>query len=111
MYAIIETGNKQYKITANQKIHINFLKNKKRGDSLVIKNILMIVGDKYHKIGFPFVKNATVLATIVNAGKDERGIKSKKIHVFKKHRRKGYHKSFGHRQLYTQIKINKIILI
>ena len=109
MYAIIKAGNKQYKITTNQEIYIDLLKKKKRGDVLIINNVLMI-GGKCCKIGYPFIKNASILTTVINNKKNKTKIKNNKIHVFKKNRRKGYHKLFGHRQLYTKIKINKIIL-
>lgn len=107
MYAVIEASGKQHRISIGEKLKIDIISDKKKGDLLVIDKVLMI-GPENFKIGNPFINNAYVKATISNMGKDEKGIKGEKIRVFKKKRRKGYHKTIGHRQRFAEIKINSI---
>ena len=107
MYAIIEAGGKQHRVSPQEKLHIDLMKNVKKGDKLVIDQVLMIGGESY-KVGKPLVEGAKVHATVVDMGTDGEGFKAKKIKVFKKKRRQGYHKMIGHRQRYTQIQIDKI---
>ena len=108
MYAIIQNKNKQYKVYPDKTIYINFIKSIKKGDPIIFDQVLFI-NDKEHIIGNPLIKKAYVHATIINTGKENSGIKGKKIIVFKKKRRKGYQKTIGYRAKYTEIKINKIV--
>ncbi len=108
MYAVIETLGKQHLVSPGTKIKIDFINNAKKGDQLTINKILMLSSTKY-KIGTPYLKNAYVKATISDTGKNNLGIKNKKIYVFKKKRRHGYHKKIGHRQKFIEITINSIV--
>jgi large subunit ribosomal protein L21 len=107
MYAIIEAGGKQHRVAMGEKLRIDLMKDKKKGDALVFDRVLMVGGDSY-KIGQPLVANAKVNAVVSSMGSDGEGIKDKKVIVFKKKRRKGYQKSQGHRQRYTEIEITSI---
>tara|TARA_B100000767_G_C19752733_1_gene531505 strand:+ start:690 stop:1004 length:315 start_codon:yes stop_codon:yes gene_type:complete len=101
MYAVIKTGGKQFKVTEGDTLKVEKLSTDV-GKELNINSVLTLVdGDKV-TIGTPVVKGASVDATIVSHGKGD------KVKIFKMNRRKGYRKSQGHRQSYTEIKINKI---
>ena len=101
MFAIVNIKGKQYKITENQKIFIPKLKDE-IGSKVNFTDVLMVGNDdKTFKIGAPTIK-MNVEATVLNHVKDE------KVIIFKKKRRKGYKRTRGHRQQYTEIEINKI---
>lgn len=99
MYAIIATGGKQYKVSEGDVIKVEKL-DAEAGAAVTFDQVLA-VSDKGLKVGAD-VSKATVSATVV---KQERG---KKIIVYKYKRKTGYHKKNGHRQAYTQVKIDKI---
>ena len=102
MFAIIETGGKQYKIEENDTIFVEKLKCKK-GDKIDIKEVLLLSNDdKNIKIGKPYLKGSIIKAEVLEQKKN------KKIIVFKKKRRKNYKKKNGHRQDITVLKILKI---
>ena len=101
MYAIIETGGKQYKVEEGAVVNIEKT-NKKPGDIIELNNILLLVDDKKVEIGKPYLDKRTVLAEV------KRHFKAKKIIVFKKRRRKDYKKTLGHRHQYTEVKIKEI---
>ena len=101
MYAIIKTGGKQYKVSPGDTISVEKLAGN-IGDKVNIDDVLMINGDKGPKIGSPTIKGAKVSGVIT----DQR--RGKKINILKYKRRKGYKKKQGHRQHYTQIKIEDI---
>jgi large subunit ribosomal protein L21 len=107
MYAIIEAGGKQHRVTEGEKLRIDLLKGKKKGESLTFDRVLMLGGESY-QVGQPLVSGATVTATVTDMGADGEGAKGTKIRVFKKKRRQGYVKTIGHRQRYTEVQINKI---
>jgi large subunit ribosomal protein L21 len=101
MYAVIKTGGKQFKVTEGDTLKVEKLSTEV-GKALNINSVLTLVdGDKV-TIGKPVVKGASVDATIISHGKGD------KVKIFKMNRRKGYRKSQGHRQSYTEIKIDKI---
>ena len=102
MYAIIETGNKQYKISEGDVIRVEKLEGN-IGDTVEIRDVLLIKKDNETMVGSPLVKEAKIVGEIVEKGKD------KKIVVFKYKRRKNYRKKRGHRQQYTVLKINEIV--
>jgi large subunit ribosomal protein L21 len=81
---------------------------KKVGQTFELNSVLMIGGESY-KVGRPHVEGARVSCTVSDAGNDGEGVKGDKVRVFKKKRRKGYTKTIGHRQKYTEITINEII--
>lgn len=103
MYAIVEFKGAQLRVEKDQIIRVPFLSEYEVGAEIEITKVLLLDSDKDTIIGTPTVKDAKVIAEIVEHFKD------KKVIVFKKKRRKGYEKKQGHRQNYTQIKIKDII--
>lgn len=99
MYAIIENGGKQYKVSEGDVLKVEKL-NAATGDTVTFDQVVA-VSDNGLKVGAD-VANATVSATVVGEGK------GKKVIVYKYKRKTGYHKKNGHRQPYTQVKIEKI---
>lgn len=101
MYAVIKTGGKQYKITEGESFKVEKLAGD-AGAAIILDQVLFIGGNGQPKIGKPMLDGATVEAEVVRQAKD------RKILVYKKKRRKGYEKKFGHRQQYTELKVTKI---
>ena len=99
MYAIIATGGKQYKVSEGDVIKVEKL-DVEAGKEVVFDNVLAVSNDGL-KVGSD-VANATVKATVMDQGK------GKKVIVYRYKRKSGYHKKNGHRQSYTQVKIEKI---
>ena len=97
MYAIIETGGKQIRVEAGQKIYVEKLDNEVESE-VVFDEVLYVDG----KVGTPTVKGAKVVAKVLKHGKQ------KKILVFKYKPKKKYRKTQGHRQPYTKILIKSI---
>jgi large subunit ribosomal protein L21 len=102
MYAVIETGGKQVRVEVGQEIHIEKLEVETE-TTYTFDKVLLVGGEKI-KIGKPYVKGATVLATVVKQGK------AKKVIVYKYEPKKHYHKKAGHRQPYTKLMITEIVL-
>ena len=100
MYAIIATGGKQYKVAEGDIIKIEKL-GVEAGETVTFDKVLAVNNGEL-SIGCPTVEGATVTATVVKEGK------GKKVIVYKYKRKTGYHKKHGHRQLFTQVKIDKI---
>lgn len=100
MYAIIATGGKQYKVSEGDIIKVEKLGIE--ADDKVTFDQVLLVSDTDVKVGNPTVTNASVEGTVLANGK------AKKIIVYKYKRKTGYHKKNGHRQSYTQVKIDKI---
>lgn len=99
MYAIIATGGKQYKVSEGDVIKVEKLA-AEAGDSVTFDQVLA-VSDKKLMVGDDVAK-ASVSATVVENGR------GKKVIVYRYKRKSGYHKKNGHRQAYTQVKIDKI---
>lgn len=99
MYAIIATGGKQYKVSEGDVIRVEKL-NAEEGSSVTFDQVVA-VSDNGLKVGAD-VNGATVTGTVEKQGK------GKKVIVYKYKRKSGYHKKNGHRQAYTQVKIDKI---
>lgn len=99
MYAIIATGGKQYKVSEGDIIRVEKLE-AEAGDTVTFDEVIA-VSDKELKVGADTAK-ATVEATVEKQGR------AKKVVVYKYKRKTGYHKKNGHRQAYTEVKINKI---
>ena len=99
MYAVIATGGKQYKVAEGDIINVEKL-GVEAGESVTFDQVLAISDDGL-KVGSD-VANATVIGSIV------KNAKAKKVIVYKYKRKTGYHKKMGHRQQYTQVKIEKI---
>ena len=101
MYAIIEEGGKQYKVTSGDTILIDrHLKEDEK--SISFDRVLLVGGEGEPKMGLPTVSKATVSADVIG---EEKGVK---IDIQKYKRRKGYHKKIGHRQRYVRVKITGI---
>lgn len=100
MYAIIETGGKQFRVEEGAKIFVEKL-DAEAGSEIVIDKVLM-VGGKAFNVGAPYVDSAKVTAEVVEHGR------GKKIVVFKKRRRHDFRKTQGHRQEFTALKIKAI---
>ena len=100
MYAIIATGGKQYKVSEGDIITIEKL-GVEAGQEVVFDQVLAVSGDEL-KVGNPTVEGASVTASVVKEGR------GKKVIVYKYKRKTGYHKKNGHRQAFTQVKIEKI---
>ena len=100
-FAVIQTGGKQYKVSASEILKIERL-NDKEGKTVEFKKVLFLNDDKTTEIGNPNIQGAKVEATIL------KNIKNKTILVFKKRRRKNSRKKYGHRQPVSLIRITKI---
>ncbi len=101
MFAIVDIKGKQYKVSENDRIYINKLKDDV-GAKLSFDKVLMFSkDDKSFQVGAPSL-SMNVEATVLGHVKDD------KVIVFKKKRRKGYKRTKGHRQQYTEIEINSI---
>jgi large subunit ribosomal protein L21 len=103
MYAIVEVGGMQYKVTQAASVLVPRVK-QDPGKAIELDRVLLIVEDGKVNIGTPFVKSAVVKATVVSHIKDD------KVLVFKKKRRKNYKVLRGHRQQLTEIQIDSINL-
>ena len=100
-FAVIQTGGKQYKVSASEILKIERL-DSQVGKTVEFKNVLFLNDDKNTEIGNPNIKGAKVEATIL------KNTKNRTVLVFKKRRRKNSRKKYGHRQPITLIKITKI---
>ena len=100
MYAVIATGGKQYKVAVGDVIRVEKL-GAEEGAQVVFDKVLL-VGDDKLTVGAPYVEGASVKATVTKEGK------AKKVIVYKYKRKTGYHKKNGHRQLFTEVKIDEI---
>ena len=103
MYAIIETGGKQYKVTEGSMIKVEKLA-VEAGTAYAFDKVLVVSDDNGVKVGTPYVEGAKVNATVIGDGK------AKKVIIYKYKPKKGFHKKNGHRQPYTMLKINSIAL-
>ena len=101
MYAIIATGGKQYKVTEGDIIYVEKL-NEEAGKTVTFDDVIVVNNDKDILCGDK-VANAKVTAEVISEGK------SKKVVVYKYKRKTGYHKKNGHRQLFTEVRIDSII--
>ncbi len=101
-FAIIETGGKQYKVSASNILKVEKLDIKK-GNKVQFKTVLLVNDDKTVEIGDPTVSGAVVEGMLLD------NIKDKKIIVFKKRRRQNSRKRYGHRQPLSKVQITKIM--
>lgn len=101
MYAVIRTGGKQYKVHEDQVLKVEKLEGSE-GSQIEFNDVLLYSDGETITLGAPQIENATVKAMIVEQGR------SKKQLVFKYKRRKGYRKLRGHRQHYTEVRIDSI---
>jgi large subunit ribosomal protein L21 len=101
MYAVLETGSKQYRVSTGDRVEIERLA-VEAGQPVTFDRVLLVNNEGKIAVGAPTVANATVVAEVVEHIRGEKKV------TFKMKRRKGYHKTIGHRQELTVVKIKEI---
>ena len=101
MYAVVKTGGKQYRVAAGEKLKVEQIP-ADVGAEITLDQILMVGEGESVKIGAPLVAGASVKATVLAQGRHD------KVKIFKMRRRKHYQKRQGHRQNYTELRIDTI---
>jgi len=101
MYAVIKTGGQQFRVSPGQKLKIEQIP-ADIGQEITLDQVLSVGEGDTIKIGTPYVSGAVVKATVLAQGRH------KKIKVFKMRRRKGYRRTQGHRQPYTELRIDAV---
>ena len=101
MYAVLETGSKQYRVSAGDQVEVERLATEV-GQAVTFDRVLLVSNEGKVSVGSPTVANATVVADVVGHIRGEKKV------AFKMKRRKGYHKTIGHRQELTVLKIKEI---
>ena len=101
MYAIVETGGKQYQVEEGRYVDVELLDGE-QDSKVVFDKVVMIVNGKKSKVGQPYVDGASAEGSIVKHDK------AKKVIVYKQRPKKGYRKKQGHRQGFTRVMISKI---
>ena len=102
MYAIIETGGKQYRVSAGDQVFVEKL-NVNENDTVEFDKVIAVSGDDGMKVGAPYVEGASVTASVVKNGK------GKKITVLRYKSKKNEKRKLGHRQPYTKVQIGSIV--
>jgi large subunit ribosomal protein L21 len=102
MYAIIKSGGKQYRVQAGEQVRVEALA-AEVGSTVSLEEVLLVGAGDGVKVGAPLVSGAKVKATVVSHGRGD------KVKIFKLRRRKHYQKTQGHRQSYTELRIDDII--
>ncbi|HEY7656295.1 MAG TPA: 50S ribosomal protein L21 [Burkholderiales bacterium] len=98
MYAVIQTGGKQYRVSAGEKLKIERIAGDV-GQEIVLDQVLLVADGGALKLGAPLVAGARVKARVLKHGRGD------KVRIFKLNRRKHYRRTQGHRQNYTEIEI------
>ena len=101
MYALVEILGKQYKAEEGKTVRVDLV-DAEVGAKVTYESVLAVVKENDVKFGAPYVKGASVVATL------QSNIKDDKVRVYKYHRRKGYRRTQGHRQQYSILTINKV---
>ena len=101
MYAVIQTGGKQYRVSEGDKIRVEML-TAEEGSTVELGKVLLIADGDNVKVGAPYVEGNTVTATVNSHGR------SKKVKIIKFRRRKHHMKRQGHRQWYTELQVTGI---
>lgn len=102
MYAIIKTGGRQYRVRAGEQVRVETLP-VEAGANVSFDEVLMVGAGDGVRVGAPLVAGAKVKATVLGHGRGE------KVKIFKLRRRKHYQKTQGHRQNYTEVRIDDIV--
>ena len=102
MYAVIQTGGKQYRVKSGEHVKVELLP-AEVGAAVSFDRVLMLGEGDGVKVGAPFLSGAQVKATVVAQGRGE------KVRIFKLRRRKHYAKTQGHRQSFTEVRIDEIV--
>jgi len=101
MYAVVKTGGKQYKVAPGEKLKVERIV-ADIGAEVTLDQVLMVAEGESVRVGQPIVAGAAVKATVVAQGRGD------KVKIFKMRRRKHYQKHQGHRQSYTELRIDSI---
>ncbi|MCX7823890.1 MAG: 50S ribosomal protein L21 [Syntrophobacterales bacterium] len=101
MYAVIETGGKQIKVSSGQRVRVEKLP-VAVGEEVIFNRVLLLRDDASVMVGTPYLEGVSVIGRVVDH------IKDKKVIIFKHKRRKNYRKKIGHRQLLTVVDIQSI---
>jgi large subunit ribosomal protein L21 len=102
MYAVVKTGGKQYKVAAGEKLKVEQIP-ADVGAEITLDQVLAVGAGDQLKVGAPLVSGAAVKATVISHGRHD------KVKIFKMRRRKHYQKHQGHRQNYTELRIDSIV--
>jgi large subunit ribosomal protein L21 len=101
MYAVVRTGGKQLRVAPGDAVRVEKLDGAV-GDRVELNEVLLVGGESDARIGTPLVEGAKVVGTITAQDRGD------KITVFKMKRRKGYRRKTGHRQYYTEVRVDEI---
>jgi large subunit ribosomal protein L21 len=101
VYAIVRTGGKQYRVKAGDVVRVERL-TAPLGSTVTLDEVLLVADEAGTRVGAPRLENVTVLATVVEEGRD------RKVRVFKYKKRKHYRRTKGHRQAFTAVRIDKV---
>jgi large subunit ribosomal protein L21 len=102
MYAVIKSGGKQYRVESGAQVRVESL-TADVGSAVAFEEVLLVGNGESVKVGAPLVSGAKVKATVVSHGRGD------KVKIFKLRRRKHYQKTQGHRQNYTEVRIDDIV--
>ena len=102
MYAVIKSGGKQYRVESGKQVRVESLA-AEVGSAVAFDEVLLVGGGESVKVGAPLVSGAKVKATVVAHGRGD------KVKIFKLRRRKHFQKTQGHRQNYTEVRIDDIV--
>ncbi len=102
MYAVIKTGGKQYRVEENEIINVELLKNASEGEQITFDEVLLVADEENIHVGQPIVDGAKVTATVLGV------TKGPKVIIFKHSGRTTMRRKTGHRQKYTQLRIDSI---
>ena len=105
MYAIVEMNGQQFKVKKGQKMFVHHLQNTEGGQTVEFERVLLVDADGVITVGTPTVEGAKVVCAIVSPL-----VKGEKVLIFHKKRRKGDRKLNGHRQQFTEVCVNEIVV-
>ena len=101
MFAVVRTGGKQLRVTPGESVRVEKLAGA-IGDTVELDEVLLVGGEGDARIGTPLVEGAKVVGTITDQARGP------KLTIFKMKRRKGYRRKAGHRQFYTEIRVDRV---
>jgi large subunit ribosomal protein L21 len=101
MYAVVRTGGRQFRVAQGESVRVEKLPGEV-GETVELAEVLLVGDGGEPRVGAPLVSGAKVVGTIVAQGK------APKLTMFKMKRRKGYRRKYGHRQRYTEIRVDRI---
>ncbi len=101
-YAIIKTGGKQYKVSPGDLLNVELIEGAETSSETTFDHVLLRADDKGVVLGTPTISGAKVIAEVIGE------VRADKVTAFKYRRRKGYHRTIGHRQRLTRVKIKEI---